>query len=99
MTIRPKYDEVQQKRRENQQVEPYDLRFVKENGDEVLAWIVSAPVPSVSGGMLGALPETFGIFLKTRPSVHKVIQMPPRSADQDCGIENCAGCPFPRRKG
>src|SRR5260370_5398634 len=44
-----KYDEVQQKRRENQQVEPYDLRFVKENGDEVVAWIVSAPVPSVSG--------------------------------------------------
>lgn len=74
-----KYDEVQQKRRENQQVEPYDMRFVKENGDEVVAWIVSAPVPSVSGGMLGALPETFGIFLKTRPSDHKVIPMPPRS--------------------
>jgi PAS domain-containing protein len=57
------YAEVQRKRRDNLEVDSYELVFRRDDGTEARARIFSAKVPS-SKASRTALPETFGILLR-----------------------------------
>jgi PAS domain-containing protein len=77
-----KYDEVQRRRKDNEVVDPYPLRLCAAN-EEILdqRWVVSAAVPSATS-TVGRFPETFGVFLTSRPSPRKITpinvgRMPP----------------------
>lgn len=59
------YDQVQEKRKNKERVDPYCLRLVRADGELQEVWVVSADVPSPRG----ILPETFGIFLTTHPDI------------------------------
>jgi PAS domain S-box-containing protein len=65
---RKTYDDVENRRRTGDKVDPYHVRLRRADNESIQVKIVSAPIPDVKGG---ELPETFGLLL-TQPEENTI---------------------------
>jgi PAS domain S-box-containing protein len=77
-----KYDVVQNKRADNEEVQPYLMAFTTASGEKEV-WVSAAAVPPTSENAHKRVPETFGVLLSNKPdsAMSPVERQPKKGSD------------------